>query len=287
MNETGPNETRRNETAPNDPNETATTETALNDPNETATTETALITGATAGLGAEFARQLGARHYNLVLVARDATRLESKAALLRQEFGVAVETISADLETDNGLAAVAARLRRSPEPVTMLVNNAGYGMARSFEHNSVEQEAGLLAILVEAPMRLTHAALEQMLARGHGRIINVASMAGFVPHGTYSACKAWVINFSRWANVRYGRQGVHVTAVCPGFVHTEFHERMGVSMSGMPRWMWLDPDRVVREGLSDALAGKAVSVPSKRYRLMAFLARFAPARLVAAAPVGR
>ena len=249
--------------------------------------ETALITGATAGLGAEFAQQLAAKRYNLVLVARDAARLESKAERLRREFGVAVETISADLQTDAGVAAVVARLGQPAEPVTLLVNNAGYGMARSFEYNSVEQESGLLRILVATPMQLMHAALGPMLEAGHGRIINVASMAGFVPQGTYSACKAWVINFSRWANARYGRKGVHVTAVCPGFVHTEFHDRMGVSMSGMPRWMWLQPDRVVREGLSDAFANKAVSIPSRRYRLLAFLSRLAPARLIAAAPVRR
>ena len=249
--------------------------------------ETALITGATAGLGAEFAGQLAGRGYNLVLVARDSARLAAKAGRLRQESGIRVETISADLETDSGVAAVVARLLEPDEPVTMLVNNAGYGLARSFEFNSMEQENGLLKILVATPMQLMHAALGPMLASGHGSIINVASMAGFVPHGTYSACKAWLINFSRWANVRYGRRGVHVTAVCPGFVRTEFHDRMGVPMSGIPGWMWLQPDRVVSEGLSDALAGRAVSIPSRRYRILAFFTRFAPARLIAATPIRR
>lgn len=246
-------------------------------------TGTALITGATAGLGAEFAQQLAARRFNLVLVARDSARLESKAVRLRQDFGVAVETISADLQTDDGVASVAARLRLAADPVTMLVNNAGFGLPGNFEQNTVEQESGLLRILVTTPMQLMHAALEQMLARGQGRIINVASMAGFVSRGTYSASKAWVINFSRWANVHYGPRGVQVIAVCPGFVHTEFHQRMGASMSGIPSWMWLNPDQVVREGLADAFAGKAVSVPSRRYRVLAVFSRLAPARLTAGA----
>jgi uncharacterized protein len=242
---------------------------------------TALITGATAGLGAEFARQLASKGCNLVLVARDASRLESSAGRIRQEFGVAVEALAADLETDDGVGAVAARLRQGTDPVTLLVNNAGYGLAGDFEANTVEQENGLLRILVAAPMQLMHAALELMMERRQGRIINVASTAGFIPRGTYSASKAWVINFSRWANLHYAPSGVSVTAVCPGFVHTEFHSRMGVPMSGVPRWMWLEPERVVREGLADAFAGKAISVPSKRYRLLLALSRLAPARLLA------
>lgn len=249
--------------------------------------ETALITGATAGLGAEFAQQLAAKRFNLVLVARDAARLESKAVRLRQEFGVAVETISADLQTDDGVASVAARLRQTADPVTMLVNNAGFGLAKSFEENTVEEESAHLQILVAAPMQLTHAALQEMLALGHGRIINVASVAGFISSGSYSACKAWIINFSKWANAHYSPRGVRVTAVCPGFVHTEFHQRMGASMASVPQWMWLNPEQVVREGLADAMAGKAVSVPSRRYKVLAALGKIAPARFTAGGPGSR
>ncbi|MDJ0354950.1 SDR family NAD(P)-dependent oxidoreductase [Paenarthrobacter sp. PH39-S1] len=239
----------------------------------------ALITGATAGLGAEFAQQLGAQRYNLVLVARDTGRLEAKAVKLRQDFGIAVETITADLRTDSGVAAVAARLTQPENHVTVLVNNAGYGLAGQFEQNTRQEELDQLNILVSTPMQLMHAALEPMLARGRGRIINVASMAGFIPRGTYGASKAWIISFSKWANINYGPRGVHVTAVCPGFVHTEFHQRMGASTAKIPAWMWLEADRVVGEGLAAAFMGKSVSVPSKRYAVLAALSRFMPERL--------
>ncbi len=250
---------------------------------DAANNSTALITGATAGLGAEFAQQLGAQRHNLVLVARDTARLEAKAVRLRQDFAIEVEIISADLQTESGVAAVAARLAQPQNPVTMLVNNAGYGLAKPFEQNTMQQEVDQLAILVGTPMQLMHAAVEPMLARGQGTIINVASMAGFIPRGTYGASKAWVISFSKWANVNYAPRGVHVTAVCPGFVHTEFHQRMGASTARIPGWMWLHPDRVVREGMAAARAGKSVSVPSRRYAVLAWLSKFLPDRLGAAA----
>jgi short-subunit dehydrogenase len=242
-------------------------------------TDTALITGATSGLGAEFARQLSARGYNMVLVARDTTRLEEKAIELTADHGVGVEVLQADLLTDEGTARVRRRLQSDERPVTLLVNNAGFGLAGWFTDNTVDQERAHLRILVQAPMELSHTAIEAMMRRGGGRIINVASVAGFTPRGTYSAAKAWVINFSRWANMFYGPRGVHVTALCPGFVHTEFHQRMGANTSGIRNWMWLEPERVVREGLVDALTGKAVSIPTKRYKVLARLSAAVPDRL--------
>jgi short-subunit dehydrogenase len=241
--------------------------------------KTALVTGATAGLGAEFARQLAASGTNLVLVARDMDKLDDSAARLRSEYGIAVEVLSADLETESGAQAVAHRLRSGTPAVDLLINNAGYGLRGRFDRNSPQQELDHLRILVTSPMELMHAALGPMLQRGSGVILNVASVAGFVPRGTYGACKAWLISFSRWANVEYGPEGVSVTAVCPGFVNTEFHQRMGVSKKTIPGWLWLQPERVVREGLAAAAAGRAVSVPSRRYTVAAFVSRFLPARL--------
>ncbi len=130
-------------------------------------------------------------------------------------------------------------------------------------------------------MVLTHAALGGMLERGEGRIINVASVAAFLPRGTYSAAKAWLVSFSRWANLAYRSRGIQVTAVCPGFTHTEFHDRMGMDKSVAPSWTWLRAERVVREGLADNERGKAVSVPSRRYKVVAAVAKLAPARLMA------
>ena len=242
-------------------------------------TETAVITGATAGLGAEFARALAERGYNVVLTARDEERLKAKAEELSTRYHVEASVLPADLSTKDGLERVAARVGQ-PD-VAVVVNNAGYGLKNDFHANPAQTEIDHLAVLVQAPLLLSHAAVNSMLERGGGRIINVASVAGFIPRGTYSAAKAWVINFSRWANLHYAGRGISVTAVCPGFVHTEFHQRMQMDKTLYPKWMWLDADRVVREGLADAFAGKGVSVPSKRYKVLAAVGSRGPQGLVA------
>ena len=241
---------------------------------------TALITGATAGIGAEFARQLAEQGYHVVLVARDANRLQATAQQLENRYGVRTEVLAADLTDDAGVAAVAARLADPARPVDILVNNAGMGLLNSFEVNDIAEEARHLKLHVETPMRLTHAALQGMLSRRSGRIINVASVAAFLPRGSYSAAKAWLVSFSRWANLAYSKQGVKVTAVCPGFTHTEFHDRMGMDKAVTPRWMWLQAERVVREGLADNVKGKAVSIPTKRYKVLTAAIRVLPDRLV-------
>jgi short-subunit dehydrogenase len=241
---------------------------------------TALITGASAGLGAEFARQLAGQGHNVVLVARDRSRLEFTAADLEQRYGITAEVLPADLTDDAGVAAVVGRLSDAERPVGILVNNAGVGLLHDFEVNDISVEKKHLKLHAETAMELTHAALQGMLARGSGRIINVASVAAFLPRGTYSAAKAWLLSFSRWANLAYAARGVKVTAVCPGFTHTEFHDRMGMDKSVAPSWTWLKAERVVREGLADNLRGKAVSIPSRRYKAIALAARLLPGRLV-------
>jgi short-subunit dehydrogenase len=245
---------------------------------------TALITGATAGLGAEFARQLAEQGHRVVLVARDAGRLAATAAELENRYGSAAETIAADLTDDAGIAAVVARLADPARPVEILVNNAGIGLLRSFEDNDIAEEKRHLKLHVETAMELTHAALQGMLARQSGRIINVASVAAFLPRGTYSAAKAWLLSFSRWANMAYAARGVQVTAVCPGFTHTEFHDRMGMDKTVAPRWMWLEARQVVSEALADNAKGKAVSIPSRRYKVLTSVSRVLPSRLVAGPP---
>jgi short-subunit dehydrogenase len=243
----------------------------------------ALVTGATAGIGAEFSRQLAARGHDLVLVARDRERLDAFAAELAGRHGVAVEVLAADLLDREQLAIVEQRVSSPEHPIDLLLNNAGYGLPGWFEENSRQDETDLLEILAMVPMRLTHAALQQMLPRRSGTIVNIASVAGFTPRGTYGAAKAWVISFSRWANLRYKPMGVSVTAVAPGFVRTEFHERMGTAREAMaPRWMWLDAEPFVRAALRDVDRGKAVSVPTLRYKLIVGLVRWAPSRLAAA-----
>lgn len=245
---------------------------------------TALVTGATAGIGAEFARQLAEKGHHVVLVARNATRLQATAEELEKRYGIRAEVLAADLADDGGVAAVVARLTDPARPVEILVNNAGIGLLRSFAENDIAEETKHLKLHVETAMQLTHAALQGMLSRHSGRIINVASVAAFLPRGSYSAAKAWLVSFSRWANLAYAKQGVAVTAVCPGFTHTEFHDRMGMDTTVTPRWMWLQAERVVREGLADNARGRAVSIPTKRYKVLAAAARVLPARLVAGPP---
>jgi short-subunit dehydrogenase len=242
----------------------------------------ALVTGATAGLGAAFARQLAATGHDLVLVARDAERLATTAAELTAAHGISVEILRADLVEPTDLAAVEARVAETTDPVDVLVNNAGFGLRDPFEKNPVADEQRMIDLLVTAPMRLTHAALGQMLPRRSGTILNVASVAAFTPRGTYGAAKAWVVSFSRSANIEYRRRGVTVTAVAPGFVRTEFHARMDVHTHTIPAPLWLDADRVARDGLRDAARGLAVSIPSRRYKLIVALARILPGRLAAA-----
>ncbi|WP_295842952.1 SDR family oxidoreductase [uncultured Microbacterium sp.] len=249
---------------------------------------TALITGASSGLGAEFARRLAARGAGLVLVARDRSALDEVAEGIRAAHGVDVEVLAADLLDADALAVVEERLAAGG--IDVLVNNAGFGLDLAFEKNAVDDEVRHLRLHVEAAMRLMHAALPAMLERGSGRIVNVASVAGFVPRGTYGAVKGWLISFSRWANVVYRPRGVTVTAVCPGFVHTDFHARLGLppGQEGVPNGMWLDAATVVREGLRDAARGRSVSVPSWRYKALVGASRLLPdAMVVAAASRGR
>lgn len=247
--------------------------------------KTAVITGASSGLGAEYARQLAARGADLVLVARDREALERLAGELTARHGVEVEVMDLDLLVARQLQRLERRLADEQRPVEMLVNNAGFGLPLAFERNDVDDEVRHLELHVEVPMRLTHAALGPMLARGRGRIVNIASVAGFTPRSTYGACKGWLISFSRWANGAYSPRGVTVTAVCPGFTHTNFHERAGLppGQEGIPGWMWLDAPTVVSESLRDIARGRAVSIPSAKYKALVTLARFVPSSVVARA----
>jgi len=244
---------------------------------------TALVTGATAGLGAEFARQLAADGYDLVLVARDTDRLEQIGDELTRLHGRKVKLIGADLTTEEGCTAVAERIEQRDEPVDVLVNNAGFGMYKVFGSAAIADEERQLDLNVRAVLRLSHAAVRVMTARSSGRIVNVSSVSAFVPRGsnaTYAASKAWVTMFSEALSVQLTGSGVTVTAICPGFTRTEFHERADADMSHVPDRMWLGAADVVREGLADAFAGKPVSIPTRQYRRLVLLARVVPRPLL-------
>jgi short-subunit dehydrogenase len=241
---------------------------------------TALVTGATAGLGHEFAEQLAARGHDLVLVARTPERLEQVAADLRTAHGVDVEVLVADLVDRESLAKVEQRLADQARPVDVLVNNAGFGLKANFLDNDVADEQAHLDVLVVAPMRLMHAALGSMVARGRGKVLNVSSVSAFLPRGSYAAAKAYVNKISEWAHLEYAGRGITVTVLCPGFTRTEFHQRMDVSRDSAPKFLWLDPDFVVRRALDDLDAGRTYSIPSARYRAIVATARYLPSGLL-------
>lgn len=245
------------------------------------TTHRALITGATAGIGNAYARELAKRGFDLVLVARDMDRLKAVSTELSAKHHVAIDVIGADLATVDGVQTVANALTDSAAPVDLLINNAGSSLAGWFGTTDIADEDHQLDLMVRAPMHLCDAAIKSMAGRGGGQIINVASVAAFTPRGTYSAHKAWIVNLSRWLNLQYADAGVTVMAVCPGFTHTEFHQRMGASTDAIPRWMWLSADKVVKSSLKDLDKRKAVSIPSIRYKVLAALAQYTPASIVA------
>jgi short-subunit dehydrogenase len=237
---------------------------------------TAFITGATAGIGAAFARRLAADGMNLVLLARNAARLEDAAKDLRARYGVAVEVLTADLATDDGIAAAE---RRVADGVDLLVNNAGFALKGRFLKVPVEDELTMLKVHCEAVLRLTYAALPGMIERGRGGIINVASVAAFFSRGTYGASKAWVVGFSEGVNQDIKGNGVHVMALCPGFVHTEFHQRADMDMTGVPEFMWLNADSVVRDALRDLRRKAVVSVPGGQYKTLVGIGKLVPRNL--------
>ncbi|WP_300676150.1 SDR family oxidoreductase [Nocardioides sp.] len=242
---------------------------------------TALITGATAGIGLTFATQLAARGDDLVLVARDPERLRATADRLETTYGVSVEILSADLSDRDQLALVEERVASTEHPIDLLVNNAGFGLKKRFGANTADEETQMLEVLVVAVLRLSHAALGAMRQRylssgERGGIINVSSVAGFLPRGTYSAAKAWVNSFSEWAATEYKTEGVHVMALCPGFTKTEFHERMGVGRDSAPEFMWLDVDDLVAEALRDFDRQRVFSIPSLRYKAVVGVTKLIP-----------
>ncbi|GGZ19452.1 dehydrogenase [Streptomyces inusitatus] len=237
---------------------------------------TALITGATAGIGAAFARRLASEGHNLVLVARDTARLREQATELHDRHGVEAEVLTADLSSEEGISAVEKRLSDPREPVDLLINNAGFGNKGRFLEVSMEDELTMLKVHCEAVLRLTAAAARGMRERRRGAVVNVASVAAFVPRGTYGASKSWVVQFTQGAARDLAGSGVRLMALCPGFVRTEFHQRAGMGTENIPGWMWLDADRLVSAALTDLARGKTVSIPDPRYKALMGLVKLAP-----------
>jgi len=243
---------------------------------------TALITGPTAGIGRAFAEALATKGMNLVLVSRDAGRLEQVAAQIRDSKGshLQIEVLPADLSDRSQMDRVADRLRDPKRPVQVLVNNAGVGLVRGFIETEIDQEQQLLDVLVTAVLRLTHAAVPGMVARGKGVIFNVSSVAGWITGSTYSAAKSWVTVFTEGLAQDLSGTGVRAVAVCPGYVRTEFHERADMDVAEVPAWMWLEAADVVAQAFRDAEQGRVISVTGPQYKAMATILQHAPRPLV-------
>ena len=238
-----------------------------------------MVTGPTSGIGRAFAEEFARKGFDLILVSRDGNRLESVAGEIAGEYGVSCEILVADLSDREQVDRVALRLSDAQRPVSALVNNAGFGLSRSFAGGSLDDEQGLLDVLVGAVLRLTHAAVPGMVDRGQGMIVNVSSVATWITGGTYSAAKAWVTVFSESLALELAGTGVRVVAVCPGFVHTEFHQRAGIDMGALPEWMWLDAPAVVDQAFRDLAVGRAVSVAGPQYKAISAALRHGPRAL--------
>ena len=235
---------------------------------------TALVTGASSGIGAAFARALRDRGARVVLVGRAEARLVD---VLGPESG-AVELLAADLSTPAGLARVAGRLAAADRPVDLLVHAAGCTTSRPFGVETLAAEQAQVRLNVSATLDVLHAAVRAMSARGGGAVVTVGSTAALWSLGSYAASKSWQANLTRAIAERAGETGVRALLLVPGFTRTELHVRAGVDASRVPRWMWLDPDTVAAEGLRALDAGRRVWVPTRRYRLLTTAVRILPVR---------
>jgi short-subunit dehydrogenase len=247
---------------------------------------TALITGASAGIGAAFADVFAAEGYDLVLAARRLDRLESVAARVRQQHGVRVEVIASDLSVGGAGARLCDEIAARGIVIDALVNNAGYGVPGDYLRRSWDEHAAFLNVMLVGVAELTRRLLPGMVERRFGRVINVASLAGLVPapagHTLYAATKAFLIKFSEALAHEVADRGVRVTALCPGFTYSEFHDVTGTraTVSRLPKFMWLDAPTVARLGYDATERGEVIAVTGRVNRTIALLARLLPYRLV-------
>lgn len=250
----------------------------------TTTRPVALVTGASAGIGAAYARRLAAQGYDLILVARRVDRLNDLAAELVTRHGARAEPLPADLTQDADLEAVEACIARE-EHLDFLLNNAGFGVSGRFYESPIESQALMHRLHIMATLRLTHAALVKMTPRGKGAVVNVSSVAGLVARpGTvcYHATKAWMNAFTEglYLELKQARSPVRVQALCPGYTLTEFHDVMGADRGKVPASMWTSVETVVDASLEGLQRGKLFVVPGWRYKVIVALLRLMPRSLL-------
>ena len=248
----------------------------------------ALVTGASSGIGLAFAHVLAEHGHDLILTARRQDRLQSLADGLRTRYGVDAAVIADDLADRDAPRRLVEAMARECLVVDILVNNAGFGVPGSYASTTWAQQRDFLQVLVLAVAELSHRLLPGMIERRWGRIINVASLAGLLPavagHTLYAASKSFVISFSESLSLEVAHHGVNVTASCPGFTHTEFHDVTGTraQVTELPAFLWLDAGSVARDSYDAVMAGVPVYVPGRLNRSIASLARTMPRRVVGA-----
>jgi short-subunit dehydrogenase len=238
----------------------------------------ALVTGASVGIGESFTRLLASKGYNVALVSRDEARLHERAAGLREKYGVQTFVLPADLSTNEGCASVEEYIKTYE--IDVLINNAGFGINKAFSASDINAEQQMFDVLVRTPMRLMHTAIPGMKQRNSGTIINVSSVASFIAGGTYSASKSYLTVLSESLNTELASSGVKVSALCPGFTRTEFHERGRMKMGGLPKFMWLNSDKLVEQSWKDVVANKPVSIPGWQYKLLVGVISTVPRKFV-------
>lgn len=234
---------------------------------------TALVTGASAGIGAAFARHLAREGYDLLLVARRAERLEQLASDLRRQYGVRCEAFAADLTDTAAPTAILEFAKSKSLNIDVLINNAGLSGSTAFAKTAWPSLAGEIQLMVTAVTELCHLVIPGMLERGWGRILNVSSIAAMSPPGAsllYTGIKSYVLNMSQSLDMELKPQGIHVTALCPGFTRSEFHDAMGTRSAAdkLPTILWQDSEEVVRAGWDALMEGKAICVPGTVNKLL-------------------
>ena len=243
---------------------------------------TVLITGASAGIGAALARVFASRGFDCVLTARRTERLNAFAIELRDTHAINTHVITADLAKPEACGAIALELNRRGIAVDVLVNNAGYGVTGLYRDTAWELQRDFIQVLVTAPCELTHRLLPAMQARGYGRILNVASVAGLLPgsasHTLYGAAKAMLVSFSQALHSEQEGTGVYVSALCPGFTYSEFHDVNGTRarMKSTPKWMWLSAEQVAEDGYRAVMKNQTVCIPGRQYKAISTLVRLLP-----------
>lgn len=243
----------------------------------------ALITGASAGIGAAFARIYAAHGYDVALTARRADKLTVLAEEISLRSGVETLTIAADLTEPGAPDAILAQLAAHGRDVDALVNNAGYGLPGVYADSKWEAQKDFIQVMVTAPSELAHRVVSGMVDRKFGRIVNVASLAGLMPgaagHTLYAASKSYLVRFSQSLHLETENTGVHVTALCPGFTYSEFHDVNGTRdlvNSSTPDWLWLGADEVAANGYEAAEANRPVCVPGAPNKTIAALTKLIP-----------